>query len=208
VPVLASNLVVSGALVAVVVGACSSGTSTATKPLTLHAMGQDIVVPVPPGMRRFAVDASGLRHQYESIALRREGPYYATAMMRGPNEQRARRFYDDARLEQAGQPEGEALGEWTEAMRQALAGQHGPLPHAPDGFVLFDRDTSTAGTVINLVHLSNGDDRNLVADAMMIVHQRGLGLAIVMKQPADLSEIAALRVQIREWVRAIRAANP
>lgn len=207
-PLLAVNLVSSGALVAVVVGACSSSTSAATKPLTLHAMGQDIVVPVPPGMRRWTVDASGLRHQYESIVLRREGPYYATAMMRGPNEQRAREFYDDARLERAGHSESEVLGEWTEALRRALAGQHGPLPHAPDGLVVFDRDTSTAGTVINLVHLSNGDDRNLVADAFMIVHQRGLGLNIVMKQPTDLSEIAAVRAQIREWVRATRVANP
>jgi hypothetical protein len=203
-----SSLILIGAATTIVLAACSAGSPAATKPLTMDAMGQAIVIPVPLGMRRWKVDAFGVRHQFEPLVPRREGPYFATAMMRGANERIAQQTYDQVRSEHLGPAEGEPLTDWQAALRGGLAGENGPLPDAPEGFLTIERDTMSVGTVIDVVHMRKGDDRSLIGSATLILHERALSLDIVMKQPIDRAELAAVRTHIRAWVRAVRAANP
>ena len=205
---LVSGLLLLSTLMATGLAACSSRRPTETESLTMQVMGRDIVVPVPPRMKRWKVEASGLKHLFEPSTPRLKAPYYAQAMIRGAREEIANQVYQEARAGDLGPTEGVALLEWRGFLRDALAGKLGPLPDAPEGFLLIEHDTASAGTVIDLVHSRHGDDRTLIGAATLLVNARAISLDIVLKQPVDAAELVAVRTQIHDWASAVRAANP
>ena len=208
-PVLTRVLVLVASALQLVGGvACTSKAPAGTEALTMQVMGSDIVVPVPPGMRRWKVERDGFKHSFEPTVRRQQKPYYAIASIRGANERAANDVYQEVRAARLGPTEGEPLIQWREALVLRVAGEQGSLPDAPEGFLMLERDTASAGTIIDVVHLREGDNRSFLGSATMLVNARALALDIILKQPVDRAEIAAVRGQIHKWAQAVRAANP
>ena len=73
---------------------------------------------------------------------------------------------------------------------------------------LIERVTTAADLVIDVVHRRDSTSTTLIGSSTVLVKERALSLAVLLRQPKDERDLARVRGEVVAWVKAFQAANP